>query len=291
MANPSRSIRWSSAAARGCEGSSISCASSPTATASVLVTGETGTGKELVANLIHHSSSRRHEAVRPRQLRHPFRNAHRVRALRPRAGRVHRGHQGSPGRFELAHGGTIFLDDIDDVPLSMQVKLLRVLQNRTVERLGGTRSISVDVRVITGSKRDLRQLVAEGTFREDLFYRLNVIPVQLPPLRERREDIPMLVDHFFEPLLPGAGQGSEADVTGGAAGVHALSLAGQRARARERLRAHRPDVHCDTVVAGCVPASILFHRTAGAASPAPASPPASIGPCRSTIASTRSRRT
>jgi transcriptional regulator with GAF, ATPase, and Fis domain len=101
------------------------------------------------------------------------------------------------GRFELAQGGTIFLDDIDDVPLSMQVKLLRVIQNRVVERVGGARTIPVDVRVITGSKRDLRQLVAEGKFREDLFYRLNVLPIVLPPLRERREDIPVLTDAFL----------------------------------------------------------------------------------------------
>jgi transcriptional regulator with PAS, ATPase and Fis domain len=101
------------------------------------------------------------------------------------------------GRFELAQGGTIFLDDIDDVPLSMQVKLLRVIQNRVVERVGGTRTIPVDVRIITGSKRDLRQMVAEGKFREDLFYRLNVLPIVLPPLRERREDIPVLTDAFL----------------------------------------------------------------------------------------------
>ena len=98
-----------------------------------------------------------------------------------------------PGRFELAQGGTLFLDDIDDVPLSMQVKLLRALQNRQVERVGGTRTIPVNVRIITGTKRDLRQLVAEGKFREDLYYRLNVLPIVLPPLRERREDVPLLM--------------------------------------------------------------------------------------------------
>src|SRR4029077_20849330 len=95
-------------------------------------------------------------------------------------------------------GGTIFLDDIDDIPLSMQVKLLRVLQNRTIERLGGTRTVPVNVRVIAGTKRDLKRLVADGTFREDLYYRLNVLPVTLPPLRERREDIPALIEHFIE---------------------------------------------------------------------------------------------
>jgi DNA-binding NtrC family response regulator len=97
----------------------------------------------------------------------------------------------------MAQGGTLFLDDIDDVPLSMQVKLLRAIQNRTVERVGGTRAIGVNVRVITGTKRDLMQMVQEGKFREDLYYRLNVMAIVLPPLRERREDIPDLVDHFL----------------------------------------------------------------------------------------------
>jgi transcriptional regulator with GAF, ATPase, and Fis domain len=105
--------------------------------------------------------------------------------------------QDRPGRFERAEGGTIFLDDIDDMPLSMQVKLLRVLQNRTIERLGGTRTTPVNVRVLAGTKRDLKQMVAEGTFREDLYYRLDVLPLALPPLRKRREDIPALMDHFL----------------------------------------------------------------------------------------------
>jgi transcriptional regulator with PAS, ATPase and Fis domain len=101
-----------------------------------------------------------------------------------------------PGRFEMAEAGTIFLDDIDDVPLGMQVKLLRVLPNRTIERLGGTRVIPVNVRVLAGTKRDLKQLVAEGKFREDLYYRLNVIHLTVPPLRDRAEDIPLLLEHF-----------------------------------------------------------------------------------------------
>jgi DNA-binding NtrC family response regulator len=102
------------------------------------------------------------------------------------------------GRFEAADGGTIFLDDIDDVPRSVQVKLLRVVQERTIERVGGTRAIPVDVRLITGSKRSLKDLADEGQFREDLFYRLNVVPLWLPPVRERREDIATLTDHFLQ---------------------------------------------------------------------------------------------
>jgi DNA-binding NtrC family response regulator len=163
----------------------------------VLITGESGTGKEVVANMVHHQSRRRgrpfvpvscaifNEALVESELFGHERGAF-TGAIKDR-----------PGRFELARGGTVFLDDIDDVPLSLQVKLLRVLQNHTVERLGGVRSTSVDVRVVAGSKRDLKDLVAQGTFRDDLYYRLNVLPVSLPPLRERREDIPALIDHFL----------------------------------------------------------------------------------------------
>jgi DNA-binding NtrC family response regulator len=102
------------------------------------------------------------------------------------------------GRFEMAHGGTIFLDEIGDVPLAMQAKLLRVLQERRFERVGGTESIEVDVRVVAATNRNLHHLVKRGRFREDLYYRLNVIKIELPPLRERREDIPVLVTHFAE---------------------------------------------------------------------------------------------
>src|SRR5499427_9328147 len=168
-----------------------------TSDSTVLITGESGTGKEVIATLIHQSSRRRHrpfvavscalfsETLIESELFGHERGAF-TGAIKDRA-----------GRFEAAQGGTIFLDDIDDVPLSMQVKLLRVLQNRTIERLGGVHPVSVDVRVIAGTKRDLRQLVAEGRFREDLYYRLNVLPITLPPLRERREDIPLLMEHFL----------------------------------------------------------------------------------------------
>jgi two-component system response regulator AtoC len=164
----------------------------------VVITGESGTGKEVTAALIHASSGRRHrpfvavscalfsETLIESELFGHDRGAF-TGAIRDR-----------PGRFELAEGGTIFLDDIDDVPLSRQVKLLRVLQNRTVERVGGTRTIPVNVRVLAGTKRDLRQMVADGAFREDLYYRLNVLPLTLPPLRDRRDDIPALMDHFLE---------------------------------------------------------------------------------------------
>src|ERR687883_594079 len=163
----------------------------------VLVTGESGTGKEVTATLIHQASRRRN---------HPFVAVSCALFSETLIESELFGHErGSftgaikdrPGRFETAESGTIFLDDIDDVPLGMQVKLLRVLQNRTIERLGGTRTIPINVRVIAGTKRDLKQLVSEGKFREDLYYRLNVLPVALPPLRERPEDIPVLMDHFL----------------------------------------------------------------------------------------------
>jgi two-component system response regulator AtoC len=163
----------------------------------VLITGESGTGKEVTATLIHSSSRRKH---------HPFVAVSCALFSDTLIESELFGHERGaftgavkdrPGRFELADRGTLFLDDIDDVPLAMQVKLLRVLQNRTIERLGGTRTVPVNVRIIAGSKKDLKQMVAEGKFREDLYYRLNVLPLTLPPLRERREDIPVLMDHFL----------------------------------------------------------------------------------------------
>src|SRR3982751_1643709 len=171
----------------------------------VLVTGESGTGKEVTAALIHQNSRRRH---------HPFIAVSCALFTETLIESELFGHERGaftgavrdhPGRFELADGGTIFLDDIDDVPRSVQVKLLRVLQNRTIERVGGTRAIPIDVRVITGSKRSLQQMAGEGLFREDLFYRLNVVPIWLPPLRERREDIPVLTDHFLRRYFAGRG--------------------------------------------------------------------------------------
>ncbi len=179
----------------------------PTAS-TILITGETGTGKELVARAIHHNSPRR---------------AHRFVALNCSAipetlletelfGHVRGAFTGAvgnrQGRLEQAHKGTLFLDEVPTMSAGLQMKLLRVLQQRDFERIGDTHTTKVDVRIIAATNSDLGRLVANGQFRKDLYYRLNVIPVQMPPLRERKEDIPLLVQHFFEKYRPGGAQDS-----------------------------------------------------------------------------------
>jgi len=226
---------------------------------SVLIIGETGTGKEMLANLIHYSSGRRRgpfvavscailtETLIESELFGHERGSF-TGAIRDRL-----------GRFEMAEGGTIFLDDIDDVPPAVQVKLLRVIQQRVVERVGGIRTIPIDVRIITGSKRSLRRMVGEGKFREDLLYRLNVLPIWLPPLRERREDIPTLTDHFMTKFSPA-----------GAARVPALSPTVREAFQRYAWPGNVRELEnaceriaqtctCDRVRCGCLPPSVVFH--------------------------------
>ena len=162
----------------------------------VLVTGETGTGKELVARAIHGASSRKDRplvkvncgALSPTLIESEL-FGHEKGAFTGAVGR-------KPGRFELANGGTIFLDEIGDLPLELQVKLLRVIQENEFERLGGNKTLKVDVRIIAATNRNLKAEVDQGTFREDLWYRVNVYPITMPPLRQRREDIPLLVEHF-----------------------------------------------------------------------------------------------
>ena len=223
----------------------------------VLITGETGTGKEVIAHLIHDSSPRR---------RRPFIAVSCAMLAETLIETELFGHERGAftgawtdrqGRFELAEGGTVFLDDVDDVPMSVQVKLLRALQSRTIERVGGTRAVAIDVRVITGTKRLLRELVSEGRFRADLYYRLDVMSVWLPPLRQRREDIPLLTDHFMRRFF----------------GKHAVPELSENVREAFQRYSWPGNVRelenaceriaqtctCRKVKCGCTPANILFH--------------------------------
>jgi transcriptional regulator with PAS, ATPase and Fis domain len=226
------------------------------------VTGETGTGKELIANLIHQSSSRRHKPFVPVSCAILSETLIESELFGHERGAFTGAIKDRPGRFELAQGGTIFLDDIDDVPLTMQVKLLRVLQNRVVERLGGTRQIPIDVRVITGSKRDLRTMTGEGKFREDLFYRLNVIPVNLPPLRDRREDIPILVDHFVKRYFRQRGEEPRGISPAVLQAFMRYPWPGNVRELENACERIAQTCTCDTVRLGCVPVSVLFHKYA-----------------------------
>ncbi|HWJ03000.1 MAG TPA: sigma 54-interacting transcriptional regulator [Verrucomicrobiae bacterium] len=165
----------------------------------ILIQGESGTGKELLARAIHQSSKRKANgfiALNCGAIPETLLESELFGYEEGSFTGAKRG--GKLGKFELAHNGTIFLDEIGDMPLHLQVKLLRVLQERRVERIGGTRSIPVDVRVIAATHRDLDKMVKTGEFREDLYYRLNVIPLTVPPLRERREDIPTLIEFYLQ---------------------------------------------------------------------------------------------
>jgi two-component system response regulator AtoC len=169
----------------------------------ILITGETGTGKEVVARAIHHNSARRSNrfvalncSAIPETLLEAELFGHVRGAFTGAVG-------ARQGRFEQAHKGTLFLDEVGTMSTALQMKLLRALQEREFERVGDSQTIKVDVRVIAATNSELSKMVAEGTFREDLYYRLHVIPIQLPPLRERRDDIPVLVKHFLEKFAPG----------------------------------------------------------------------------------------
>ncbi len=170
-------------------------ADSPT---TVLITGESGTGKELVARALHDHSSRRGKpfikvncAAIPKELIESELFGYERGAF---TGAV----TSKPGRFELANGGTLFLDEIGEIPVEMQVKLLRALQESEFERVGGIKTMRVDVRLVAATNRDLKKLITQGTFRDDLFYRLNVVSIRLPALRERASDTPLLVEHFLK---------------------------------------------------------------------------------------------
>jgi len=166
--------------------------------ASVLILGESGTGKELIANALHQGSSRSDKrfikincSALPETLLESELFGHERGAFTGAVGR-------RPGRFELADGGTIFLDEIGEMTPSTQAKLLRVLQEREFDPLGSTKTVKVDIRILSATNKDLKEEVKKGVFREDLFYRLNVVPIHLPPLRQRKEDIPLLIEHFLK---------------------------------------------------------------------------------------------
>ncbi len=165
--------------------------------ATVLITGESGTGKELIARALHENSSRKDKpfirvncGAIPRDLMEAELFGYERGAF---TGAV----TSKPGRFELAHEGTLFLDEISEIPVEMQVKLLRAIQEGDIDRVGGIRPIAVNVRLVAATNRELKHEIAGGRFREDLYYRLNVVPVHLPPLRERNTDIPLLAEHFL----------------------------------------------------------------------------------------------
>jgi DNA-binding NtrC family response regulator len=163
----------------------------------VLITGESGTGKELVARAIHHQGPRREGpfvAVNPAAIAETLIESDLFGHER---GAFTGAHQRKLGKFELAQGGTLFLDEIGALRAELQAKLLRVLQEREIERVGGTRPVKIDVRFIAATNTNLKEAVGRGAFREDLYYRLNVVPVVVPPLRERIQDVPLLVDHFI----------------------------------------------------------------------------------------------
>lgn len=165
--------------------------------ATVLITGENGTGKELVARAIHNSSNRRNQpfvavncAAIPENLIESELFGHEKGSFTGAVGQ-------RKGKFELAHGGTLFLDEVADLSLPAQAKILRVIQEMRVERIGGEESIRVDVRLLAATNKDMREMISEGTFREDLFYRLHVVPIEVPPLRDRGSDIDLLARHFL----------------------------------------------------------------------------------------------
>lgn len=169
----------------------------------VLITGETGTGKELLTNIIHYNSNRKRGPFIKVSCAILSREIFESELFGHVKGAFTGADSAKTGRFELANNGTLYLDDIDDIPYDLQVKLLRALEEGEIERVGGGETIKIDVRVIASTKKDLKQLVAEGKFREDLFYRLNVFPINLPPLRERQGDIVLLAKHFSREFSQG----------------------------------------------------------------------------------------
>ncbi len=225
---------------------------------SVLITGESGTGKEVIANALHLHSPRRHKpfvvvscALFADSLIESELFGHERGAF---TGAI----AARPGRFERAQGGTLFLDDIDDVPMGMQVKLLRALQNRQIERLGGSQPIAIDVRVVAGSKRDLRQMVNEGKFREDLYYRLNVISLTLPRLADRRDDLPVLAEFFLRKFFTRRGLPTPDISEGMMLALQSYDWPGNVRELENTCERIAESCSCGQLRVGCLGASVLF---------------------------------
>lgn len=168
--------------------------------ATVLILGENGTGKELVARAVHYNGIRKHGPFIPVDCTSIPKELLESELFGHEKGAFTGAHQRKKGTFELAHGGTMFLDEIGELPLEIQSKLLRVIQEREFRRVGGSEAVRVDVRLITATNRNLEKMMADGQFRKDLYYRIHVVPILLPPLRERKEDIPLLAHHFLKTM-------------------------------------------------------------------------------------------
>ena len=254
--------------------------------ATVLVTGESGTGKELVAQAIHKLSPRANKPFRPVHCAALSENLLESELFGHEKGAFTGANERVAGRFEMADGGTLFLDEIGEISLSVQVKLLRVLETRQFERVGGSETLTVDVRVVAATNRDLRAMVEQGTFREDLFYRLNVVNIRIPPLRERREDIPEILDFYLKKSAADNGK-DMADISPEALGVlMAYDWPGNVRELRNCVERMVVFARGATLTMTDVPADIrsavgeqfeakaMPQKTTGAA---PAEPPAAIG--------------
>ncbi len=231
--------------------------------ASVLITGESGVGKELIANAIHNLSSRKakprikvHCAALSETLLECDLCVHVIGAF---TGAVAR----KRGRFELAHGGTLFLDEIGEIDQNVQIKILRVLQDRKFERVGGEETIEVDVRLITATNRDLEKEIAEGRFREDLYYRLNVVHIHVPPLRERKDDIPLMVASFLREFAAENGKTIESIDAQARAALYSYDWPGNVRQLRNCIERAVVMTACKTITRDDLPRTIRQSSESG----------------------------